>query len=197
MDERRQGGYQPEVHAMNRMPEAVHALTEAIRLNPGHVDARNNLGTALRAMGRFDEAAVEFRQAIAIRPDYRLAHVNLAELLFAECRYALASGLVLAGQVDEAMPEALAAIRLKPELEEAHTGYLLGLHYRLHPADEVLQAHREWARTRSICRKSYAARCRCKRRSKQRGTVASAPQRSESGASSLPPRPDRRIARRM
>src|SRR5262249_35866332 len=40
-------------------------------------ETHNNRGSALFALGRFHEAAASFRRAIALKPDYILAHYNL------------------------------------------------------------------------------------------------------------------------
>ena len=57
--------------------EAETRFRRALALDPGLVDACNNLGTALRAQGRADEAEASFRSALVLRPDHAPAHYNL------------------------------------------------------------------------------------------------------------------------
>ena len=42
---------------------------EAIRLKPDYAEAHNNLGIALMAQGKHDEAIVAYREAIRLKPD--------------------------------------------------------------------------------------------------------------------------------
>lgn len=53
-------------------------LREAVRLMPTSPEARNNLGVLLVQTARWDEAIAEYHAAIAARPDYAEAHLNLA-----------------------------------------------------------------------------------------------------------------------
>jgi Flp pilus assembly protein TadD len=80
---------------------AVDVTTENYR-------AQGNLGHALAAEGRLDEAIVHYREAVRIRPGYAEAHNNL--------------GLALArqGKIDDAIPHYTEAIRLLPDYFEAH-----------------------------------------------------------------------------
>ena len=57
---------------------AITAYREAIRLDPNHVAARNNLATALARSGRQDEAIGVFREVLAIDPESLAALRNLA-----------------------------------------------------------------------------------------------------------------------
>ena len=38
----------------------------------------NNLGTALQAAGRLEEAIACYKQATSLNPDYALAHMNMS-----------------------------------------------------------------------------------------------------------------------
>lgn len=89
----------------------AYVLAEA----PDTAIARHNVGRRLEARGRLDEAASEYRRAIAINPDYALAHNSL--------------GLLLArrGDQKDAEPELREAIRLKPDYWEAHANLALTL----------------------------------------------------------------------
>jgi tetratricopeptide (TPR) repeat protein len=68
---------------------------------------QNNLGAALQADRRYDEAAAHYRRAIELRPDYPPAHNNLASALRAE------------GRVDEAIATYQRALQLQPDFPDA------------------------------------------------------------------------------
>ena len=54
------------------MAEAAERFRESIRLDPENARAHNNLGSALIALGRPDEAIVEFRGGVEDRHDPRI-----------------------------------------------------------------------------------------------------------------------------
>ena len=60
---------------------AIAAFQEAIRLDPKHAAAHNNLGVALQDKGDLDGAIAAFQEAIRLDPKYAVAHNNLAWLL--------------------------------------------------------------------------------------------------------------------
>src|SRR5262249_5529974 len=78
------------------------------RLKLDYAAVRNNLGSALASMDRWDEAIAEFREAIRLKPDYAEAHCNLGIALRAKGRW------------DEAIAEFREPIRLEPDYAEAH-----------------------------------------------------------------------------
>jgi len=49
-----------------------------VELNPGYVEAHNNLGAACKDLGRVDEAIACYRRALELKPAYVEAHWNLA-----------------------------------------------------------------------------------------------------------------------
>ena len=53
--------------------EALACFERAVEVKPGYVEARNNLGHALRAVGRFDDAAQQLEQVLRAAPDSPLA----------------------------------------------------------------------------------------------------------------------------
>ncbi len=77
--------------------------------------AHNNLGIALKAQGKLDEAIAEFREAIRVQPDHAMAHNNLGVALENQ------------GKFDDAIAEYHQAIRLQPDDAKAHSnlGWLL------------------------------------------------------------------------
>lgn len=83
-------------------------LRHAIRVNFKDPFAHNNLGAALAAQGRVDEAIREYAIAVEQRPDYVKALCNLA------------SNLGRQGKTDEAMRYLRKALRVAPECVPAH-----------------------------------------------------------------------------
>jgi Flp pilus assembly protein TadD/mono/diheme cytochrome c family protein len=96
---------------------------------PGDFVAHYNLGAALQAEGRIDEAIPELRKAVAARPDAATAHNNLGAALQTQ------------GKLEAALSEYSEVVRLRPDDASAHfnlgqallaEGHLgeAGLHYR-------------------------------------------------------------------
>jgi tetratricopeptide (TPR) repeat protein len=70
--------------------------------------AHHSLGNALLEQGRLDEAIVEYRKSLAIRPDRAAVESNLG------------NALLRLGRVDEAMPHLQQAIESDPNYAEAY-----------------------------------------------------------------------------
>lgn len=66
---------------------AVRSFGTAVQLDPNYLRARHNLGAALAALKRYEEAEAVYRQALAQAPDDRGLHLNLAALYRATGRY--------------------------------------------------------------------------------------------------------------
>ncbi len=75
-------------------------------------------GLELANMGRPDEAIVHFKQAIAIKPDFAEAHLNLGVALAKQ------------GRLDEAIVHFQQAIAIKPDFAEAHRNLGVALRSR-------------------------------------------------------------------
>ena len=91
--------------------EAAKSLRLAIRLDPNHPDAHNNLGNALAEMGKLDEAIEAYRRAIALHPEEAIAagsHNNLGIVL------------VEKGQWEEGIKFYCRAIRLDPNFSSPY-----------------------------------------------------------------------------
>jgi len=56
---------------------AIPCYRRALRLYPGWAEAHNNLGASLAATGRFDEAALHFKAALAAQREMPAAADNL------------------------------------------------------------------------------------------------------------------------
>ncbi len=62
--------------------------SDTVAKRPENPRARNNLGLALANAGRVEEAAEQYRRAIALQPNHAFAHDNLAAILLAQGRFA-------------------------------------------------------------------------------------------------------------
>jgi Flp pilus assembly protein TadD len=109
---------------------AIELYEEALALAPGQAPAWNNLGNALRALGRSAEAVHAYREALALEPGFAGAHFNLA--------VALHQG----GDGASAIASCREALRHDPALTEAALalGYLLA---QEGDAEGALQAYRQ------------------------------------------------------
>ncbi len=88
--------------------DALPVLQKAAELLPDDAEMHNNLGNALRDMGRFDEAVASFRRALKIRPDSAEMHSNMG------------NALRDMGQHASAVASFRRALGLKPDFVEAY-----------------------------------------------------------------------------
>jgi tetratricopeptide (TPR) repeat protein len=63
------------------MDDAIGQYQKALRLEPDHALAHNNLGNALLGKGQLDEAINQFQEALHLKPDDADAQNNLAHAL--------------------------------------------------------------------------------------------------------------------
>lgn len=92
--------YGSALHRAGRNEEAIAASRRYLDLAPDGPwagAAHSNLGLALRALGRHDEAEELYRQAIRVDPGQVLHYRNLAQLLIDQQRWAGALGTLEAG----------------------------------------------------------------------------------------------------
>ena len=87
-------------------------LTRLREVRPRDPELAVDRGAMLATQQRWDDAAAEFRAAIALKPDFAKAHYNLGNILKSQ------------GDPDKAIAAYEEAIRLKPDFAEAH--YNLG-----------------------------------------------------------------------
>lgn len=87
--------------------DAVPALRRTAELAPD-VEAHTNLGLALQAQGKIEEAAASHRQALALAPGFHKAHFNLGVALHE------------LGRVEEAADSYRRALQSAPDYAEAH-----------------------------------------------------------------------------
>jgi protein O-GlcNAc transferase len=104
-----------KLHQMGRLPEAINLYRQAAKLAPGYAEIHNNLGNALRAAGKPEDAAVSLARAIKLKPAIASAHSNL--------------GLTLGelGRLEEAVASHRRALALEPNLALAHNNLGIAL----------------------------------------------------------------------
>jgi protein O-mannosyl-transferase len=88
---------------------SVALWQHAVSVTTENYRAQGNLGHALAAEGRLDEAITHYTEAVRIRPGYAEAHNNLGLALTRQ------------GRIDEAIPHYTEALRLLPDYFEAHS----------------------------------------------------------------------------
>jgi tetratricopeptide (TPR) repeat protein len=64
-----------------KLPEALSAYREAVRLDPDSVDAHNGLAMTLANSVKLVEAVAEFREIVRIDPDSTIGYYNLSHVL--------------------------------------------------------------------------------------------------------------------
>lgn len=100
-----------EARSKSETSEQVELLLEAVRLDPGYIDANVRLGLALHRLGRSEEAVGYLERAAELRPDVPETFNNLA-VIYAQM---------------ERRKDALAAfekaLELKPDYPEARLNY--------------------------------------------------------------------------
>lgn len=87
---------------------ALALYSDTVAKIPGNAYAQCNLGTALLARGRAQEAAACYEQALRLMPDYATAEDNLG------------NALLRLGRVTEAVGHYARALELRPDYADAH-----------------------------------------------------------------------------
>jgi tetratricopeptide (TPR) repeat protein len=160
----------------SNVEEAMAHAREALRLNPDHAPARNNLGLAMRKLGRLEEARAQYMEALRINPDYAPAHNNLGYVLqesghieeaisqyeealrisrnYPEAHYNLGNALQMTGRTEEAVAQYRHTLQLAPDFTAAH--YNLGLALqRLGRQEEAAAEYREALRVNPNLAEAY------------------------------------------
>jgi Flp pilus assembly protein TadD len=91
-----------------RPEAAVDLIGRAIGLHGENPSFHNNIGEALRYLGRLDEAITHFTKATELDPDAAESHMNLGNALKQQ------------GRLGEAIERYRRALELKPDYAEAH-----------------------------------------------------------------------------
>ncbi|MFZ1947023.1 MAG: tetratricopeptide repeat protein [bacterium] len=124
--------------------EALEVADRALAVDPEDGHSHFNRGLSLELLGRAEEAAVEYREALRSAPDLAEAYANLAQIHLAagfgdealaaarkavdlasgepEMHYVLGQALDLGGNRGEALEEFFAAMRLDPRFAGAYIG---------------------------------------------------------------------------
>ena len=92
----------------SRWGETTLLLKQALRLNPNHPGAYNNLGIALRDKGDLNAAINSYKTALSLKPNYPEAHYNLGNVLKEQ------------GDLNAAINSYKTALSLKPNYPDAH-----------------------------------------------------------------------------
>lgn len=130
----------------DRLDEAIDQFQAAANIDPGFVDAQNNLSVALTKKGRVDEAITHLRRILEWYPEEAKTHYNLGNALlqkgelsdavaayekalsiqprYADGHYNLGIALQQNGRIDEAIAQYQKALQDKPDYAEAC--YMLG-----------------------------------------------------------------------
>ena len=112
----------------NQVALAVPHYREAVRLAPDFADAHNKLGSALGALGHYDDAIAQF--VLGLRSGEN-----------AEVRHNLGYTYQRLGRIDEAIPQYELALRRDPQnyLALVHLGEVLGARNRLAESERYLR----------------------------------------------------------
>ncbi|MDP9146411.1 MAG: tetratricopeptide repeat protein [Acidobacteriota bacterium] len=86
---------------------AAEAYERALSLEPGHVDALNNLGMLSYELGNLEDATTLFERAVELHPEHTLSHFNLG------------SALEEAGELERARRHLRIAVRLDAQYADA------------------------------------------------------------------------------
>jgi tetratricopeptide (TPR) repeat protein len=113
-----------------RLEDAVRCLSIAVALRPESPGGRLNLGGALEAQGKLEQAGEEYRKAIRLEPG------------FAEPRNNLGNVLRNQGKIDDAIAQYREAIRIKPNLIQPHYN-LVNLFQSQGKIDDAIAEFRE------------------------------------------------------
>jgi len=95
-------------HWKNSITVFKHAIRVTDKKYPGSPVVHNNLGIALVAEGKNEEAISHYKMAIKLNPDFALAHNNLGNALSAERK------------IEEAISHLKMAIKLNPDFADAY-----------------------------------------------------------------------------
>ncbi len=105
-----------DLKSQGQLNKAVTYYRKAIKHNPHHGEAYNNLGNTLHLLGKLPEALTSYRKSCEIMPGNPQVHFNLGTTLYE------------AGHIDEAIIHLKQAIALYPDYAEAYSS--LGVAYQ-------------------------------------------------------------------
>ncbi len=111
----------PQSETLEKKANLYKRITD---INPSNDRAWDTLGLSLKALGRYEEAAAAFKQAIALRPDREVYHYHLGLVYAAQKRH------------EEAVEAFRKVVELNPNYVLAH-GALAGSYRRLGKIEEA------------------------------------------------------------
>jgi tetratricopeptide (TPR) repeat protein/serine/threonine protein kinase len=127
-----------------RAEDSIRFHQAALALRPKSPGLLNNLGMALQAGGRLDEALAAYRESVDRQPGWSGGHYNLGNALHDK------------GQLDEAIAAYHAALRLRKDFPDAY--YNLGNALRAKGrSEEAIAAYREALATKQGFPTAYKA----------------------------------------
>jgi Flp pilus assembly protein TadD len=94
-------------------------------MQPNDPDGQVSLGDALLQKKRIEEAIVHYQKAMAVRPDYFLAH------------YGLARAFLEKGELDAAVQHCRVALFIRPDDADCHTVLAVALDQKGETADAI------------------------------------------------------------
>jgi Tfp pilus assembly protein PilF/2-polyprenyl-3-methyl-5-hydroxy-6-metoxy-1,4-benzoquinol methylase len=94
------------LHVQGKDP--LFALQKTACLLPDDAGVHNNLGNALKQLGRFEDAAASYRRALKSKPDFAMAHINLGNVQKE------------LGQLDGAAASYRQALKIEPNFADTH-----------------------------------------------------------------------------
>jgi len=112
------------------LQSAAEAYERALDLDPGHVDALNNLGMLSYEQGMLEDATQLFRRAVELHPEHVISHFNLGSVLEET------------GKLDQARHHLRLAVRLDGQHADAH----YNLAFVCDKIGAYVEARRHWKR---------------------------------------------------
>lgn len=130
---------------LGKPADAESSLRTALRLDPGNLDARLSLGSALHRQSQFSAAESAYRECIAAQPDWIAPRLNLVSVLIDDGRFAAAA------------TECATLIGLAPDLAEAHRFFAAALGHQGRLAEALASYRRaaDCAPDDALTRRSY------------------------------------------